>query len=294
MEPLNAVARLSSNRDRIEVWNGSQSPDRCREEIAEALGFGVDRVTVHQCYMGGAFGRRSLGDYAVEAALVARAVQKPVKLIWTREEDLAFGMFRPQSLQCLEAALDAAGKVVGWRHCVVGDGGGLLTTGIKIPYYEVPNHHIERRGVSHGIRLKHWRAVGHVFNVFAIESFVDEMAVDLATVVNGAPNSDEVIYFENNSATDTRSRPFIPKVIPGLIALRLGMRATAASNVLLEASVRVRHEDQRSSHGHGADTDIVVASAKAYISAINHVLSRHGTTRAQHPQKTSETPEVRA
>jgi isoquinoline 1-oxidoreductase beta subunit len=133
-------------------------------------------VTVHQCYMGGAFGRRSLGDYAVEAALVAREVGKPVKLIWTREEDLAFGMFRPQSFQCLEAALDDAGKVVGWRHCVVGDGENLLTTGIKIPYCEVPNQHIERRGMSHGMRLKHWRAVGHVFNVFAIESFVDELA----------------------------------------------------------------------------------------------------------------------
>jgi hypothetical protein len=74
------------------------------------------------------------------------------------------------------------------------------------------------------------------------EEELDEMAVDLATVVNGAPNSDEIIYFENNSATDTRAKPFIPKVIPGLIALRLGMRATEASNVLLEVSVRVRDE----------------------------------------------------
>jgi isoquinoline 1-oxidoreductase beta subunit len=126
--------------------------------------------------MGGGFGRRSIGDYASEAALVARAVAKPVKLIWTREEDIAHGMFRPQSFQCLEAALDGDGKVTGWQHCVVGDGGGLLSTGVKIPYYAVPNQNIERRGTSHGIRLKHWRAVGHVFNVFAIESFVDEMA----------------------------------------------------------------------------------------------------------------------
>ena len=77
--------------------------------------------------------------------------------------------------------------------------------------------------------------------------------------------------------------------------LEFGISAvTEGIDALAEASVRVRHEDQRSSHGHGADTDIVVASAKAYISAINHVLSRHGTTRAQHPQKTAETPEVRA
>ena len=69
-------------------------------------------------------------------------------------------MFRPQSFQCLEAATDATGKVTGWKHCVVGEGDLLLITGIKIPYYGVPNQHIERRGVSHGIRLKHWRAVG--------------------------------------------------------------------------------------------------------------------------------------
>ena len=66
----------------------------------------------------------------------------------------------------------------GWAHCVAGDGGVLLHTGIKIPYYGVPNQHIEMRGTPHGVRVKHWRAVGHVFNVFAIESFVDQMAAD--------------------------------------------------------------------------------------------------------------------
>jgi len=176
MEPLNAVARFDPAGDGIEIWDGSQSPDNCRRMVAQALGLPLERVTVHQCHMGGGFGRRSLGDYAVEAALIAREVGRPVKLIWTREEDIAHGMFRPQSFQCLEGALDGDGNVVGWRHCVVGDGGNLLTSGIKIPYYEVPSQHIERRGVSHGVRLKHWRAVGHVFNVFAIESFVDEMA----------------------------------------------------------------------------------------------------------------------
>jgi isoquinoline 1-oxidoreductase beta subunit len=174
MEPLNAVARISG--DRVEVWEGTQAPDASREAVAKALGISLDQVILHQCYMGGGFGRRSLGDYAAEAALIAKEVGKPVKLVWTREEDLAHGMFRPQSFQCLQAALGADGKVTGWSHCVVGEGGVLLQTGIRIPYYEVPNQHIEARGVSHGIRLKHWRAVGHVFNVYAIESFIDEMA----------------------------------------------------------------------------------------------------------------------
>jgi isoquinoline 1-oxidoreductase beta subunit len=127
--------------------------------------------------MGGGFGRRSINDYTVEAVLIARALKRPVKMIWTREEDLAYGMFRPQALQCLEAALDGDGKLSGWRHCVVGDGGNLLYGGIKLnKYYDVPNQLIEQRGTSHGIRLKHWRAVAHPFNLFAIEGLMDEMA----------------------------------------------------------------------------------------------------------------------
>jgi len=126
--------------------------------------------------MGGGFGRRSLPDYSVEAALIAKEFNRPVKMVWTREEDLAYGMFRPQTFQCLEAATDDTGRVTGWRHCVVGDGGSLITGGMKTPYYALANQDLEQRGVSHGIRLKHWRAVAHVFNMFAIEGFVDEIA----------------------------------------------------------------------------------------------------------------------
>lgn len=178
MEPLNAVVRINDAGDRVEVWEGSQAPDESRKAVARALGLMDEQVSFNQCYMGGGFGRRSLGDYAAECALVAKEVRRPVKLIWTREEDIAQGMFRPQSFQCVEAATDSSGKVTGWKHCVVGDGEFLLQTGIKIPYYGVPNQFIERRGVSHGVKLKHWRAVGHVFNVFAIESMVDRMAAD--------------------------------------------------------------------------------------------------------------------
>jgi isoquinoline 1-oxidoreductase subunit beta len=178
MEPLNAVVRVAADGQSAEVWEGTQAADATRDEVAKALGIAPDKVKVTQCYMGGGFGRRSLGDYAAECASIAKQVARPVKLVWTREEDIAHGMFRPQSFQCIEAAQDASGKVTGWRHCVVGEGGVLLHTGIQIPYYEVPNQNIERRGVSHGIRLKHWRAVGHVFNVMAIESMVDEMAID--------------------------------------------------------------------------------------------------------------------
>lgn len=178
MEPLNAVVRINTAGDKVEVWEGSQSPDDSVKAVAKALGLKSGQVAFNQCYMGGGFGRRTLGDYAAECALIAKAVRKPVKLIWTREEDIAQGMFRPQSFQRLEAAVDAGGRVTGWKHSVVGDGEFLLITGIKIPYYDVANQQIERRGVSHGVKVKHWRAVGHVFNTFAIESLVDQMAVD--------------------------------------------------------------------------------------------------------------------
>jgi isoquinoline 1-oxidoreductase beta subunit len=176
MEPLNAVARFSADGRQVEIWEGTQDPGSSRAAVARAVGLAPEQVTLHQCYMGGGFGRRSLGDYSAEAARIAKEAKRPVKLVWTREEDMGYGMFRPQSFQCLQAALDKDGKVSGWTHCVVGDGGALLSTGIRPHYYEVPNKHIESRGVSHGVRLKHWRAVGHVFNVYAIESFVDQMA----------------------------------------------------------------------------------------------------------------------
>ena len=104
MEPLNAVVRINDAGTAAEVWEGSQAPDATRDEVAKALGLKPEQVTMHQCYMGGGFGRRSLGDYAAECARIAKEVRRPVKLIWTREEDIAHGMFRPQSFQCLEAA----------------------------------------------------------------------------------------------------------------------------------------------------------------------------------------------
>jgi isoquinoline 1-oxidoreductase beta subunit len=179
MEPLNAVARFNEAGDKVEIWEGTQTPGDSRAAIADALGFDFEQIIHHQMYMGGAFGRRSITDYTIETAQIAQATKRPVKMIWTREEDLAFAMLRPQNLQCLEAALDDSGNIAGWRHCVIGDGDRLISSGINIPaYYSIPNSLIEMRDAAHGIRLKHWRAVAHPFNIFAIESLVDEMADD--------------------------------------------------------------------------------------------------------------------
>ena len=204
MEPLNAVARFNAAGDRLEIWEGTQAPSGSRRNIAKALGLKPEQVDHHQCYMGGGFGRRSVTDYSIEAAEIARQIKRPVKMIWTREEDVAFGMFRPQTYICMEAALDQAGKVAGWRQCNVGDGGNLQLSGIKIPYYRIANQHIELRGTSHNIKLKHWRAVAHPFNLFAHESLIDEMAA--------AQGLDPIEFRRRNMAMTPKARAVFDRV----------------------------------------------------------------------------------
>ncbi len=177
MEPLNAVVSLSSNGESAEVWVGSQSTDGARKTAARTLGIPFEQVTLRPCFLGGGFGRRSMSDYVEEACIIAKKVRKPVKLIWSREDDVRYGAFRPMSVQSLSATLDREGRIVAWQHIIAGTGDGLMTSGIKIPYYHIPNQHIEVRNVDQGIRTKHWRAVGHGPNKFAIETFLDEICL---------------------------------------------------------------------------------------------------------------------
>jgi len=178
MEPLNAVVSVNEAGDGAEIWAGTQSSWGVRTEAARTLKVGPERIKFHPCYLGGGFGRRSNSDYVVEAVHLSKAVKRPVKLIWTREDDLQYGRFRPMNLQRMSAGVDEQGNITAWTHCVVGDGDSLLTSGAEIPFYDIPNQKIERCTVSTGIRLKHWRAVGHGFNKFAIEAFIDEIAAD--------------------------------------------------------------------------------------------------------------------
>ena len=178
MEPLNAVASVSEDGKSAEIWLGTQNPGSAAPSIAKALGIKPEDVQVNLCYLGGGLGRRSLHDYPIEAALLSKAVGRPVKLLWTREDDLRYGMYRPLSLQRMQATVDAKGKITGLSHTIVGDGSRLLASGAKNEFYDIPNQHVELRSVKNGIRLKHWRAVGHGPNKFAIESFLDEIAID--------------------------------------------------------------------------------------------------------------------
>lgn len=177
MEPLNAVVQVGTNGKSAEVWVGSQQGFDSKLGIPNYLGIPAENVKINLQYLGGGFGRRSMTDFVLEGTGLAREVApRPVKLIWTREDDVSYGAYRPLTLQRLRAATDARGNITGFSHCVVGDGGNLVASGIRIDYYDIPNKFAEWREVSEGIRLKHWRSVGHGPNKFAIECMIDEIA----------------------------------------------------------------------------------------------------------------------
>lgn len=178
MEPLNSVASVSADGQRVEVWAGTQNPGSVAPTIADALGIEANQVKVNLNYLGGGLGRRSTGDFILESVMLSQAVAKPVKMIWTREDDIRYGMYRPLSLQQLEASTDEAGNITALRHRIVGDGSNLIASGARNEFYSIPNQEIDLRLVENGIRIKHWRSVGHGPNKFAIESFIDEIATD--------------------------------------------------------------------------------------------------------------------
>lgn len=177
MEPLNAVVSVAKDEKSAEVWAGSQAPDSARASVADTLGIEFEQVKYHPLYLGGGFGRRSTSDYIIEAAELAKVAKRPLKLIWTREDDISYGMFRPMSLQRMEAGVDKSGNITAWKHTIVGTGSRLLASGARNEFYSIPNQKIELRSVDHGIRTKHWRGVAHGPNKFAIEAFIDEIAV---------------------------------------------------------------------------------------------------------------------
>ncbi|RAI88480.1 xanthine dehydrogenase family protein molybdopterin-binding subunit [Algoriphagus yeomjeoni] len=179
LEPLNSVIQVSEDLQHAEVWVGSQQGFDTKLGVPGVLGIPPENVNVHLQFLGGGFGRRSMSDFVEECAVLAKEVApKPVKLIWTREDDLRYGTYRPQSLQRITAAVDADGTIAGFSHVVVGDGGNLVASGVDNSHYAIKNQLAEWRETTHGIRLKHWRSVGHGPNKFAIESMIDEIAFD--------------------------------------------------------------------------------------------------------------------
>jgi len=182
MEPLNAVVQVAEDGQSAEVWVGSQQGPDTKLGIPDLLGIPHEAVNVHLQYLGGGFGRRSMNDFVLECGSLAKAMApKPVKLVWTREDDVRYGAYRPLTLQRLKVSTDAQGNLSSISHCVVGDGGNLVAGGARNDHYAIPNQWVEWREAKQGVRLKHWRSVGHGPNKFAIEAILDEVAHDQGT-----------------------------------------------------------------------------------------------------------------
>jgi isoquinoline 1-oxidoreductase beta subunit len=182
MEPLNCVAHVRA--DSCEVWASTQIQTSAQQTAAKITGLSPKNVQVHTMYLGGGFGRRGGADYIGEAVEIAQHVSVPVKLTWSREDDLQHDLYRPASYTTFAAALDAEGWPVaitsrvacpsfaGMRNGV--DRAGV--EGISDILYSIPNIQVEYHAPAAGIPCSYWRSVGYSQNTYFMESFLDEMA----------------------------------------------------------------------------------------------------------------------
>jgi isoquinoline 1-oxidoreductase subunit beta len=188
MEPLSATVHCKP--DSCEIWTGTQIMARVQSEAAKAVGLPVDKVTVNQHLLGGGFGRKLEPDMVVAAVRIAKQVDGPVKVVWTREEDIQHDIYRPVYRDNIAATL-SDGKIVGWKYKVTGAAilarwlppafqKGIdidaIDSAVDMPY-DIPNIHVEYvRAEPPAVPTGFWRGVGPNNNVFAIECFMDELA----------------------------------------------------------------------------------------------------------------------
>ncbi|MCG8613309.1 MAG: molybdopterin-dependent oxidoreductase [Pseudomonadales bacterium] len=209
MEPMNCTAQVGS--DFCRIWAPTQGPDIARAVAVRETGLSHDQVSVHTTLLGGGFGRRLNQDFVAEAVNVAKLVDKPVKVIWSREDDTRNDFYRPATYHRLSAAFNAEGQATGWQHQIVGprimdhyavDAVGVLAPtwtpqsvvnvlskvapglapdespveGAKELPYALDNIDVRYTHADPGVPITFWRSVGHSQNAFVVESFIDELA----------------------------------------------------------------------------------------------------------------------
>ena len=192
MEPLNCTVNFKG--DSCEMWVGSQFQTVDQGAAARVLGLKPEQVKLNTVLAGGGFGRRAnpAADYIVEAAEIAKAIKVPVKLVWTREDDIKGGYYRPMYIHRVETGLDASGNVVGWNHTIVGQSiiagtafepmmvkDGIDATsieGVADTPYDLPNFQAMLHSPKSGVPSLWWRSVGNTHTAFVMETMIDEVA----------------------------------------------------------------------------------------------------------------------
>ena len=189
MEPLSCTVHVQ--KDSCEVWAGSQVQGRARATAAEVTGLPLEKVVFHNYLLGGGFGRRLEHDYVTQAVRIAKQVEGPVKIVWTREEDIRHDVYRPSYYDRIAAELDASGKLVTWSHRIVGISilsrwappafkngldGDAVDGSIQL-LYDIPAIRVEYiRHEEPVVRTGWWRGVGVTHNNYVVETFIDEIA----------------------------------------------------------------------------------------------------------------------
>ena len=231
MEPMNAVVRIDG--DQAEVWTGIQFPSAVPGLVSRVADIPAENVRFHQTYLGGGFGRRGSPSHIIEATEIAKASGKPVQLVWTREDDIQQGPFRPASLMRIKAGVDGAGNLIAWDaaragadispdtfrgllpalYPWMGDGFVEGVANLSEWYFETfatdkasteglfedydhPNTRITHMTVDHELPMTFWRSVGHSYTAFAKESMIDELAQ--------AAGMDEVAFRLQNTQNTPR------------------------------------------------------------------------------------------
>jgi isoquinoline 1-oxidoreductase beta subunit len=194
MEPMNCVVELKANE--CEIWTGAQFQTFDQNKVAEITGLVPEQVKINTLFAGGSFGRRAVpdSDYIAEAVTIAKAIggSAPVKLQWSREDDMRAGKYRPMHLHRASGGVDAQGEIVAWQHRIVGQSivqGTALesflvrdgidsssTEGVSTMPYAIPNLRVEVHHPDVGVPVLWWRSVGHTHTAFATEVFLDELA----------------------------------------------------------------------------------------------------------------------
>ena len=196
MEPMNCVADFQS--DNCQVWAPTQSPKNAQKRVSEMTGFPMDKVKINVTFLGGGFGRRAFNDFVDEGVEVSMILKKPVKLIWTREDDMQHDFYRPASRHLLKAGLMNDGQSVAWSHSVVAPSilfgqmfkypipfkdklDVVALAGAKEIAYEIPNIRVDYKSANTDIPIGWWRSVYDSQNAYANECFIDELAHILKT-----------------------------------------------------------------------------------------------------------------
>ena len=185
MEPMNCTADVKANS--CEVWVSTQAPGRTRAAAAKTAGLPHHKVRVHSMFLGGGFGRRGEVDFVVQAVTVSRAVGRPVKLLWSREEDIRHDYYRPAAAIRFHGGVDRNGRVIALDARVVTasepasrrPGPPMYTLGVADTAYTIPNYHVTGLNKDLGVPFGFWRSVNHSHNPYMMEGFIDELAYKL-------------------------------------------------------------------------------------------------------------------